>query len=292
MSYVYILKHSSDDRFKIGKAVDIPTRVSQLGHSQFDISSSQALRLSSENDANNVERLLHRAFAKWRIDPAVLILEEGGRRDGDTEWFDSSCYERLNSFLADNHDLLQYSLISSNELETILAEVNNTQTNRTVKTETQIARDVERERIRADKLVQKNLREQNEIATFKAIVETIPPLLNALNKECENLSVKDGQYGKCLRGSYRLDANDKIEDLIMSLHDKRLIGANGGYNIFPSYTSQQDDDLGIVHFELQMNWVTALNLPDIYEQAMNHLKMLASDLEWWPTPSSTSLGPY
>jgi hypothetical protein len=41
-SFVYLLQHESEPRFKIGKANDIAARVRQLGHTSFNFKTSRA----------------------------------------------------------------------------------------------------------------------------------------------------------------------------------------------------------------------------------------------------------
>ncbi|KWU19020.1 GIY-YIG nuclease family protein [Burkholderia cenocepacia] len=129
-SFVYLLQHKAEPRFKIGKANDVIARVRQLGHRHFSFDRSKALEVDSEQASQNVERLLHRLFASFRLDPAATqdARFPGLRRgqDGSTEWFNMACWDRLTRFLADNHDLLLFKEVSVNALramaQTLLAE--------------------------------------------------------------------------------------------------------------------------------------------------------------------------
>ena len=109
-AYVYLLWHKSEPRFKIGKADNLAARVIQLGVKQFDLTRAEALEVDNCVSANNLERILHRAFRAHRLIPGETAPEScpglrKGRRDGDTEWFDEQCWDRLHLFLEQNQDL-------------------------------------------------------------------------------------------------------------------------------------------------------------------------------------------
>ena len=108
MAFVYILAHRSGARFKIGKALKVVSRIKAFGLATLDLQRSEVLSVANGADAYNLERALHRTFRRWRI-PAEKILAQGGAEDGASEWFGSECTERLNRFLAQNHDLFRFS---------------------------------------------------------------------------------------------------------------------------------------------------------------------------------------
>jgi hypothetical protein len=80
-AYVYFLRHDSEPRIKIGKAIDMPRRWKQLGE-PFNLSQSFYTVCSSEAEAFVLEKKLHRAFKNQRLD-----LDK--RFQGSTEWFDA-----------------------------------------------------------------------------------------------------------------------------------------------------------------------------------------------------------
>jgi hypothetical protein len=104
---VYILVHRSGERFKIGKALNVLSRIKAFGISTLDLGRSEVLEVKDGADAYNLERALHRTFRRWRI-PAQEILAAGGAEDGASEWFRTECTERLNQFLNANRDLFRF----------------------------------------------------------------------------------------------------------------------------------------------------------------------------------------
>lgn len=119
-AYVYLLAHLSAPRFKIGKAVDVAARVRQLGVNRFDYSQSRALRVAEDADAVNLERLLHRAFAKSRLAAADVVGFPGESTCGDSEWFSADCKSRLDQFLETNQDLLGFELVPEPDFKAML----------------------------------------------------------------------------------------------------------------------------------------------------------------------------
>lgn len=103
--FVYLLIHSSKPIFKIGKARDIHRRMVDIGGSdRFNLRKSRCLRFSSEDTAKSHERTLHRLFKKYRI------TEEIDNQSGDTEFFNIECFDRVVSFIKNNHDLFECTL--------------------------------------------------------------------------------------------------------------------------------------------------------------------------------------
>lgn len=103
--FVYLLIHSSKPIFKIGKARDIHKRMLDIGGSdRFNLSKSRCLRFSTEDSAKSHEKTLHRLFKKYRI------TEEIDSQCGDTEFFNIECFDRVVSFIKDNHDLFESKL--------------------------------------------------------------------------------------------------------------------------------------------------------------------------------------
>lgn len=119
-AFVYILPHPVAPRFKIGKAIHIPSRVRQIGVDQFDFSRSSALRVGTETEAYNLERMLHRVFGRYRVPEEDIIAFEGVRPDGASEWFDTSCEPRLTQFLSENADLLGFSRLDASEVQNLV----------------------------------------------------------------------------------------------------------------------------------------------------------------------------
>ena len=119
-AFVYILPHPVAPRFKIGKANHIPSRVRQIGVDQFDFSRSSALRVGTETDAYNLERMLHKMFGRYRVPEEDIIAFEGGRPDGASEWFDTSCEPRLTQFLSENADLLGFFRLEATEVQSLV----------------------------------------------------------------------------------------------------------------------------------------------------------------------------
>lgn len=111
-AYVYLLRHISEQRFKIGKALDVETRVVQLGITSFALEESLALEVEDGPSATNLERILHRLFSKHRIKPgssSFPALQRGSA--GSTEWFDIACWSRVLQFLEDSKDLVAFASV-------------------------------------------------------------------------------------------------------------------------------------------------------------------------------------
>ncbi|MNR71538.1 hypothetical protein D3C71_21690 [compost metagenome] len=110
-AYVYILRHRSEPRLKVGKAKDLLSRIQQLGADQFDFASSDALEVSDASAASNLERILHRVFSNHRLAPdgAPNCPQLRTGSDGATEWFELACLERMHAFLAHCEDLVDFT---------------------------------------------------------------------------------------------------------------------------------------------------------------------------------------
>lgn len=101
---VYLIRHVSENRFKIGKASHIKRRIRSLGgESCYDLSKSYCLQLGSDAEALRVETLLHNAFHSWKIPTAE---SEKHRYPGDDEQFDASCFDTVLKFIVDQRALL------------------------------------------------------------------------------------------------------------------------------------------------------------------------------------------
>jgi len=100
--FVYLLQHATESRFKIGKANDIYQRIPSIGgFDAFDLTSSLCIQLPTEKDAYKLEKSLHRLFGAFN-----LPVDKSNRYSGDTEQFNTECFERVLKFLKDNCDLI------------------------------------------------------------------------------------------------------------------------------------------------------------------------------------------
>ncbi|MDO8651677.1 MAG: GIY-YIG nuclease family protein [Undibacterium sp.] len=82
-NYVYLMKHNSADRFKIGLSNCPTARAGQLVEDRM-ISRTHSIQVAfpSRKRASEVERSLHKALGDYRF-----IFDNSCRHDGDTEWF-------------------------------------------------------------------------------------------------------------------------------------------------------------------------------------------------------------
>ena len=92
-SYVYVLVHASENRLKIGRS-DVPLRrLANLPEAeQVDHVQSFRLALPDRQRAREVESMLHKALASYRLkltilDASSLRQDQLQRWDGATEWF-------------------------------------------------------------------------------------------------------------------------------------------------------------------------------------------------------------
>jgi len=107
--FVYLLVHETKLRFKFGKASDIRARAREVGQ-PFDAARSVGLRVGSAREAYDLEGILHKSFKRWRIDP-IVIVEEDGPASGFTEWFSLDGWDRARRFLSENVELLGFMLV-------------------------------------------------------------------------------------------------------------------------------------------------------------------------------------
>jgi hypothetical protein len=100
--YVYLLRHASEPRFKIGKANDIYQRLSGIGGiNEFDLERSLCVKCPTEVRVGKLERHLHHIFDEWRIKDVENI-----DYSGYTEYFKIECFERVVKYIRENADLL------------------------------------------------------------------------------------------------------------------------------------------------------------------------------------------
>ncbi|QOL49622.1 GIY-YIG nuclease family protein [Massilia litorea] len=104
---------------KIGKAVNVSARLSEIGAHIFALPHCLLLHFCNEQAAFRAESILQRTFAHWRIDAASVNGGQKGR-SGDTEWFDIACRDRLDQFLLANMDLLEAELVQQEGIAQVL----------------------------------------------------------------------------------------------------------------------------------------------------------------------------
>lgn len=116
-SHVYLLRHRTQPRIKIGKADDIKRRLRCIaGRSwyvpeSFDIARSVGLRVESPSAALRLERELHRRLAEWRMTAEEVAQQSGQPNDpnsGAGEWFRDGCEAVLVQFLTENKEALGF----------------------------------------------------------------------------------------------------------------------------------------------------------------------------------------
>jgi len=104
--YVYLLRHATEPRFKIGKAVDIYQRIPYIGGIEtYDIENSRCIKLSTEAKAYNLEKALHKLFNDWSHP-----IDENNRYSGDTEQFKIECFNRVIDLLVQSTDIMEGAL--------------------------------------------------------------------------------------------------------------------------------------------------------------------------------------
>lgn len=108
---VYILVHRDAGLVKIGKAIDIISRASNLGLGEFNLDKSIGFRVADESTAFKFERLLHLVFSQHRISPekAANFVKHSG---GLTEWFSAQCLHRAITFLEHIKDIIQFDRVN------------------------------------------------------------------------------------------------------------------------------------------------------------------------------------
>lgn len=106
VAYVYCLSHAFEPRFKIGKALNLSRRLRQLSRDHIDIGTSLIFAVPSEQEAFNLESILHRVFSSARLAPL-------GTFDGATEWFSAEAKLRLVQFVVNNQAELGCQVFSA-----------------------------------------------------------------------------------------------------------------------------------------------------------------------------------
>lgn len=104
--YVYLLKHAAKQTFKIGKSIDIHSRIQEIGgYESFDLDSSLCAQFSSERLALKHEGFIHEVFGEWKMAP-----DAKNRRPGDTEHFKIECFDLVVSYLRSNASLFKCAI--------------------------------------------------------------------------------------------------------------------------------------------------------------------------------------
>lgn len=96
MSYVYLVRHATEPRFKIGKADDPFLRSKSFGEN-LDLESSLQIHLGHR--AYGIEKGLHAIFDAYRLPPVSA-------NDGATEWFQLECWDQCLAFFNQHNDLI------------------------------------------------------------------------------------------------------------------------------------------------------------------------------------------
>lgn len=96
MSYVYLVRHATEPRFKIGKA-DNPLFRSKSFGENLDLESSLQIHLGHR--AYGIEKGLHSIFDAYRLPPVSA-------NDGATEWFQLDCWDQCLAFFYQHNDLI------------------------------------------------------------------------------------------------------------------------------------------------------------------------------------------
>ena len=109
-AYVYLLVHSHEARFKIGKSADVLARARALGIREFSLEKSWVLKVPNETRALQVEQALHRIFDPWRVPKDVLRGRAPLPRKGYTEWFRLGVLKRMHRFVESSLDVLNAQL--------------------------------------------------------------------------------------------------------------------------------------------------------------------------------------
>lgn len=105
-SYVYVLIHEKGKMFKIGKANNVKSRVEQLEKhwGTFQIDNSMILKVKSEKESLNLERMLQRLFEKYNL----KNLDRN--KDGSSEFFKIECLDILIENLYTISTILNYEI--------------------------------------------------------------------------------------------------------------------------------------------------------------------------------------
>lgn len=111
-SFVYLLPHKNESRFKIGKANDVLSRAAVFSD-PLDLEKARMLHFPSEADACNAERMLHRMASRFHVKDLPETC-------GYTEWYDTACFEALidtaRTTMRDWLGLLDITLVPESQL--------------------------------------------------------------------------------------------------------------------------------------------------------------------------------
>lgn len=215
-AFVYLLVHKNESRFKIGKAVDIRARVAQLKLHNINFERSNAWEMKDDEAANNLERALHRCFAKWRIRSEVVAIEHGQKFDGYTEWFSIDCYARVNSFMLENSELFDHRKISSDELAKV---INARRLPR--KTRTRSA-----QHISVEDCISSVVSHVNRL---------LPSILEVVHHSDVCAVVKSGPGRATLKGTFTTNFEDMRERIFDLIDTSKIMWSSGcGINLFSS----------------------------------------------------------
>lgn len=114
--FVYLLKHKTEPRFKIGKANDVLQRISSIGGRDcYDLIESRSIDARTPENACRVERILHRMFSTWQ-----LPVDIAQRFVGDTEQFNIQCFGAVIAFVEANKALLDVGVVDALPLRQVV----------------------------------------------------------------------------------------------------------------------------------------------------------------------------
>lgn len=105
MFYVYLLLLATQTKLKIGRTNDVHGRIRDLPHLDFDLAGSLCFKVQTEAESKRLEKILHRALAKWRV-----AVDPNSRYPGDTEMFAAECFPRAVELLTHLTDLYDGAL--------------------------------------------------------------------------------------------------------------------------------------------------------------------------------------
>lgn len=286
-AFVYILAHPTAPRFNIGKAIDVLTRIRQIGKRQFDLARSFAVRVSTEKEAHNIERLLHRVFAKFRVSPEVVTASEGKRPDGATEWFDTACQARLAQFLADNEDLLGYARLDSKQLSTL---VHPPKAPKKRGKEAKLEK-AEKERLRQEELQAKQQRARefapHNIAAGAARADKVLlPAIETLFQECEMLYLVPAERGGSahLVGACAGPQQPGVRNALAILQRMWFVGKSDAMNMTTGQASATID--GKLSFAVRLVWPGEDHNTLLIEGVRNHIASYPLNIPGWRAPLS------
>lgn len=239
-AYVYILVHKDKPRFKIGKAVDIATRVAQLTYDELDFTKSRALEVADEAMAFNLERALHRCFDKWRLSADDIVVLEGERFTGYTEWFRAECFDKLMAFVDQNTELFDYRLLNSTQLQLKL--------DRATASDKPKATYASRPRVRRQITPE-------DLAGATAQTLLLLPLLDRVVEHCVSTEVTSiGPGARALEGTCKTEHAETVQELLYELMDiGRYSYSLGFFCIFNGTTTFQSNE-GAFRFSISHIW--------------------------------------